>query len=94
MDDASGFTGLTEDQRSILDFERQWWRYPGGKSKEIQARFGITPVRYYRELNAILDLPGALEHDPTLVRRLQRARALRRRRRAATTVRMARPVAG
>ncbi len=86
MDDVE----LSEDQRSILDFERQWWRYAGGKSKEIQARFGISPVWYYRELNTILDLPGALAYDPTLVRRLQRARALRRRRRATLALRVAR----
>jgi hypothetical protein len=91
MDDVSE---LTEDQRSILDFERQWWRYAGGKSKEIHTRFGISPVWYYRELNAIIDLPGALAHDPTLVRRLQRARALRRRRRSAVSLRVARTTAG
>lgn len=88
MDDVE----LSEDQRSILDFEQQWWKYAGGKSKEIQARFGISPVWYYRELNTILDLPGALAYDPILVRRLQRARALRRRRRATLTLRVARSV--
>jgi len=86
MDDVSE---LSEDQRSILEFERQWWKYAGGKSKEIQAHFGISPVWYYRELNTIIDLPGALAYDPTLVRRLQRARALRRRRRSALTLRVA-----
>jgi hypothetical protein len=74
--------GLSDEQRAILDFERQWWRYAGGKAVEIERQLGMTPVAYYRALNTLLDLPEALEHDPTLVRRLQRARTLRRRRRA------------
>lgn len=80
---------LTDAQRGILDFERQWWRYTGGKAAEIARQLAMTPAAYYRELNAIIDLPAALEHDPTLVRRLQRARTLTRRRRSARGVRLA-----
>ncbi|MCZ4499160.1 MAG: hypothetical protein JWQ74_1713 [Marmoricola sp.] len=72
---------LSDDQRAILDFERQWWRFAGGKAAEIAEQLAMTPVEYYRTLNEIIDLPAAVEHDPTLVRRLQRARTLRRRRR-------------
>lgn len=81
--------GLTDEQRAILDFERQWWRYAGGKALEIEQHLGITPVMYYRRLNTILDLPEALEYDPTLVRRLQRARTLTRRRRSNRALRVA-----
>ncbi|MET3962626.1 hypothetical protein ABIE44_002560 [Marmoricola sp. OAE513] len=81
--------GLTDHQRAILDFERQWWRSGGGKALEIESQLELTPVAYYRELNEVIDLPAALEHDPTLVRRLQRARALRRRRRSTASFRLA-----
>lgn len=80
---------LTDVQRAILDFERQWWRYTGGKAIEIEHRLAMTPVEYFRELNALIDLPEALEYDPTLVRRLQRARVLRRRRRSTASLRVA-----
>ena len=80
---------LTQQQQAILDFERQWWRYSGGKTHELEQQLAMTASEYYRELNAIIDLPGALEHDPTLVRRLQRARALRRRRRSTASFRLA-----
>jgi hypothetical protein len=80
---------LTGHQQEILDFERQWWRYAGAKAVELEKRLGLTPVAYYRELNRIIDLPAAMEHDPSLVRRLQRARTLRRRRRAARMFRLA-----
>ncbi|MFL6022448.1 MAG: DUF3263 domain-containing protein [Marmoricola sp.] len=80
---------LTGHQQEILDFERQWWRYAGAKAVEIERQLGMTPVEFYRELNVVIDLPAAMELDPTLVRRLQRARTLRRRRRAAGTFRLA-----
>ena len=34
---------------------------------------------YYQELNRLLDHPGALSHDPLVVRRLRRQRERRRR---------------
>jgi hypothetical protein len=80
---------LTGHQQEILDFERQWWRYAGAKAVEIERQLGLSPVGYYRELNLVIDLPAAMEHDPTLVRRLQRARTLRRRRRANRALRLA-----
>ena len=80
---------LTGHQRSILDFERQWWKYAGAKAVEIEKQLGLAPVSYYRQLNEIIDLPPAMEHDPTLVRRLQRARTLRRRRRAGRAIGLA-----
>lgn len=80
---------LTDEQRAILDFERQWWRFAGGKAAEIEQQLAMTPSEYYAALNEVLDLAGALEHDPTLVRRLQRARALRRRHRSTVSLRLA-----
>jgi hypothetical protein len=66
---------LTEHQRSILDFERRWWRQPGAKEQAIRDNFEMSPTRYYQALNALLDLPQALSYDPTLVNRLQRLRS-------------------
>ncbi|MEP6981475.1 MAG: DUF3263 domain-containing protein, partial [Nakamurella sp.] len=28
--------GLTETEREILHFEKQWWQYPGTKEKTIR----------------------------------------------------------
>ncbi|MFC7482178.1 DUF3263 domain-containing protein [Luedemannella flava] len=70
---------LTDQQREILTFERQWWRHAGAKEQAIRDLFGISPTRYYQSLNALLDNPAALSHDPTLVKRLRRLRATRQR---------------
>ena len=69
---------LTDRDREMLAFERQWWRHPGSKEQAIKERFGMSPTRYYQVLNALLDVPAALAFDPLVVGRLQRLRMSRR----------------
>jgi hypothetical protein len=75
---------LSDDERAVLDFERAWWTLDGAKEALIVDRFGFTADRYYQVLNALLDRPEALEHDPLVVRRLLRLRDRRRRARLAS----------
>jgi hypothetical protein len=70
--------GLTDEQAAILDFERAWWKYSGAKDTAIRDAFDISSTQYYQRLNAVIDLPAALPHDPLLVRRLTRLREARR----------------
>jgi len=70
---------LSERERAILDFERGWWTEDGVKDLLLRERFNCSADDYYAELNRLLDRPDALEHDPLVVRRLQRARERRRR---------------
>lgn len=80
-------TELSSTERSILDFERDWWQTPGPKGAAIRARLSMAPATYYRRLDALIDRADVLELDPLLVRRLRRARAERRRRRYTGSVR-------
>ena len=75
--------GLTRREREILAFERQWWKYAGAKEQAIKDLFDMSATRYYQVLNALIDRPEALAHDPLLVRRLRRLRATRQRQRSA-----------
>ena len=75
--------GLGEQDRAILDFERQWWKYAGAKEQAVRDKFDMSATRYYQVLNALIDRPEALAHDPLLVRRLRRLRAARQRQRSA-----------
>lgn len=75
-------SGLSARDRRILDFERQWWRHVGAKEEAIRAEFGLSTARYYQLLNALIDSPDAVRHDPMLVGRLQRTRDARTRARA------------
>ncbi len=78
--------GLTERERQVLAFERQWWRRPGAKEQAIRDLFGFSSTRYYQVLNGLLDNPNALAYDPVLVKRLRRLRASRTRTRTAGRV--------
>jgi len=73
---------LTERDRAVLAFERQWWKYAGAKEEAIRREFGMSPTAYYQLLTTLIDDPSALQADPMLVKRLQRQRASRRRQRA------------
>jgi Protein of unknown function (DUF3263) len=74
---------LTDRDRTILEFERQWWKYAGAKEQAIRDLFDMSGTRYYQILNALIDSPAALAFDPMLVKRLRRMRASRQRARSA-----------
>ena len=74
---------LSDLEREILAFERDWWRLSTAKDQAARDRFGLDRGDYYRTLSQLIDSDEALELDPLLVRRLRRLRATRRRARAA-----------
>lgn len=75
--------GLSDRDRQIIAFERQWWKYAGSKESAIKELFDMSSTRYYQVLNALIDNPAALAHDPMLVKRLRRLRSSRQRARSA-----------
>jgi hypothetical protein len=77
--EAEAEEGLSQRERDILAFERQSWRHAGSKEQAIRDRFELSGTRYYQLLNALLDNPAALAHDPVLVGRLRRLRGSRAR---------------
>ena len=81
--DAAVAGELTEREREILAFERQWWKYAGAKETAIRELFDLSATRYYQILNALIDRPAALMADPMLVKRLRRLRSTRQRTRSA-----------
>ena len=76
-------TELSDRDREIIAFERQWWKYAGAKEQAIRDLFDMSATRYYQVLNALIDSQAALEADPMLIKRLRRLRASRQRARSA-----------
>ena len=74
---------LSDRDRKIIAFERQWWKYAGAKEQAVRELFDMSATRYYQVLNALIDNPIALETDPMLIKRLHRLRASRQRARSA-----------
>ena len=68
---------LSDREQQILAFESRWWKHAGAKEQAIRDTFALSSTRYYQLLNALLDNPAALEHDPVLVGRLRRLRSTR-----------------
>ena len=72
---------ITERDKAILDFERNWWAEPGPKEAAIRDRFDLSATRYYQILQELLEDPEAMDYDPLVIRRLLRSRSRRRRER-------------
>lgn len=72
--DARGVETLTDLEREMLAFERQWWRRPGAKDSAIRDIFGLSPTRYHQLLSRLIDQPAAFVADPQVVNRLRRRR--------------------
>ena len=73
---------LSDQDRALLAFEATWTRHTAAKEESIREVFGLSAARYYQLLNAVIDSPAAVRHDPMLVARLQRARDARAKARA------------
>ncbi len=76
-------SGLSDRDRGILEFERQWWKYSGAKEEAIRELFDMSATRYYQLINNLIDTPEAMEYDPMLVKRLRRLRSSRQQARTA-----------
>ena len=83
LDNEAAGSSLSQRDRQILEFERQWWKYAGAKEQAIRELFDMSATRYYQIINALLDNPDALAFDPMLVKRLRRMCAARQRARSA-----------
>ncbi|RRQ26268.1 DUF3263 domain-containing protein [Rhodococcus sp. Eu-32] len=65
---------MNDQQRAILDFEKRFYATQSGKENDIREQFGMSAVRYYQILTALLDEADALAAEPVLVKRLRRIR--------------------
>ena len=83
LDNEAAGSSLSQRDRQILEFERQWWKYAGAKEQAIRELFDMRAPRYYHITNALIDNPDALAFDPMLIKRLSRMRAARQRARSA-----------
>ncbi len=71
--------GLSDQDRVVLALESGGGQPRGGaKERRIREELHMSPTRYYQLLNALLDDPAALRHDPVTVNRLRRVRDERR----------------
>ncbi|MDX3595507.1 DUF3263 domain-containing protein [Streptomyces sp. ID03-2B] len=77
----AGADELSVRERALLALERRSWAGPGAKERAIREELGMSPVRYFQLLNALIEDERALRVDPVTVNRLRRVRDARRGRR-------------
>jgi hypothetical protein len=70
---------LSDQERAILDFERDWALETGVKDLAIRERLDLSPSIYYKVRRALIESDEALAYDPLVVRRLRRDGEHRRR---------------
>ena len=70
---------LTDRERAMLDFEREWWRSTVAKRTRSVFASSLSPSSYYRALQALIEMDAAADYDPLTVKRLRRQRDQRRR---------------
>jgi hypothetical protein len=70
---------LLEHEAVLIDFERNAFMLDGSKESNIRLDLRMSPTKYYRLLNSLIDDPAAYAYDPLTVTRLRRQRDERRR---------------
>jgi hypothetical protein len=62
---------LSDEERSILEFERAWWHESGPKEQAIEFRLGVSASEYYEQLLQMVAKPEAFRLDPLTVARVR-----------------------
>lgn len=62
---------LSAEDRSILEFESNWWLEAGPKDQAIEHRLGLSAATYYERLIWIVSTTEARRLDPLTVARVR-----------------------
>ncbi|KRE79961.1 DUF3263 domain-containing protein [Arthrobacter sp. Soil763] len=65
---------LTTTEQAILQLTGQHFKYAGSLEEQAKERFGLSPTRYWQEVNRLIQTPAAHQHDPALANRLNQRR--------------------
>jgi len=70
---------MTEQDQQILRLAVAPFKYPAARERRAREEFDLSGVRFWQEVNRILDMPDAHAWDPHTVGRLKGQRVQRRR---------------
>lgn len=74
FDFAMGYTHppLTDHEKRILDFGRNWYKNAGARENAIRENFGMSSTSYFQKLNGLRSHPEAREYAPDVLSRADR----------------------
>ncbi|TQJ60494.1 uncharacterized protein DUF3263 [Arthrobacter sp. SLBN-83] len=70
---------LTDIQKNMIDLAGETFKYAGSLEDQARQCFGLTPTRYWQEVNRLIQTPAAHQYRPALVQRLTQRRQPRTR---------------
>ena len=76
---------LTDQQKAMIDLAGEHFRHAGSLDTAAMERFGMTPTRYWQEMNRLIQTEAAVAYRPQTVALL----STRRRTQKRTTSRLA-----
>lgn len=62
---------LSDEDRTILEFEQGWWHEPGPKDQAIEFSLGLSAAAYYDRLLSIIAMSESFRVDPLTVARVR-----------------------
>jgi hypothetical protein len=65
---------LTDTQKAMLDVAAQTYKYAGSVDVIAKERFGLSPTRFWQEINRLIQTEAAVAYRPEAVRRLHQRR--------------------
>jgi hypothetical protein len=65
---------LTDTQKAMIDVAAQTYKYAGSVDAIAKERFGLTPTRFWQDLNRLIQTEAAVAYRPEAVRRLNQRR--------------------
>lgn len=68
---------LTDQQKQMIDVAGGTYKYAGSLEVEAQAKFGLSPTRYWQEINQLIQTEAAVAYKPALVAKLRGRRTSR-----------------
>jgi hypothetical protein len=68
---------MTEHEKQIIALAGEQFKYPAAREQKARELLGLSGVRFWQEVNRILDMPAAHAWDPHTVARLKEQRIQR-----------------
>jgi hypothetical protein len=65
---------LTDTQKAMLDVAARTYKYAGSVDVIAKERFGLSPTRFWQEINRLIQTEVAVAYRPEAVRRLNQRR--------------------
>ena len=70
---------LTDTQKAMIDVAAAPYKYAGSVDAIAKERFGLTPTRFWQDVNRLIQTEAAYAYRPEAVRRLNARRRPQRR---------------